>query len=383
MIGNPEIRASRRQQPNMAIHSSIRSVHGISRRALGLSLAALTLVGASSAFVAPQAGLPQESAPKDTFALRADFVHIGDGTSLEGGYVTIENGKITGVAAQAADGVRVVDVGGHLSPGLIAVRDATGAGSEATESARKLTPTADVARAFDPTHPDWVKVLDEGITTVVLTPGSSRIAGGTAAIVSPATGAVVSRGALVSLGMSSRSLSFSVEPTSYAGLYSHLSDAFENAVEGSPLAAAKAGRVPVLMEAVSRLEVLNAIEFAQGQGLKGAIIGAPRASDTVDEIKGRWAFGRLRAHQSRRPALCGNERSRPRKGGRVVRLHRRCEQRWPGLHADDGGRVHARWRLSQDRAHGDDQERSGSPRRGRHARHDRGRQGGRPRRLER
>lgn len=227
----------------------------------------------------------QEAVAAESFALRAKVVHVGDGTTIEGGVVTIENGKIKSVGTDVPNGVRVVDVDGHLSPGLIALRDTTGAGSENNESTRKVTPTADVARAFDPTHPAWAYLLHEGITTVVLTPSSSSIIGGTAAIVSPASGEVVKRGALMTLGASSRSISTSVEPTSYAGLYSHLRDAFAGAKADSALSKVKAGSMPVLIEAISRHEVVQAVSFAKEMGLKGAILGAPRAVDAIEMLK--------------------------------------------------------------------------------------------------
>lgn len=226
------------------------------------------------------------SAPSvDTFALRAKSVHIGDGTALANGIVVIKDGVIQSVGNAAPDGVEIMDVEGHIAPGFIGLREATGVGSENNESTRKMTPTADVARAFDPEHPSWKHLVAEGFTAVVVTPSSSRIAGGTAAIVSPATGAILKRRAMVSLGMSSRSLSTGVEPTSYAGLYDHLAKAFADAEAKSPLAMAKAGTIPVLIEAVNRAEVMNAARFAKGLGLKGAILGATRAAELVDVIK--------------------------------------------------------------------------------------------------
>ena len=127
--------------------------------------------------------------------------------------------------------------------------------------------------------------MEQGVTAVAITPGSSRIAGGTATLVSPATGEVLVSRAMVCLGMSSSSISSSVEPTSYAGLYGMLEEAFSAAAADSALGMAKAGRMPVLMRARTRAEVLNAAAFAKEKGLKGAIFGAARAGETVDVLK--------------------------------------------------------------------------------------------------
>ena len=163
---------------------------------LPIFLAALTHAGPAPAI-----------APADVFALRASKVHIGDGRTLEGGVLVIDGGTIRSVGEVAPDGLAVVEVKGEIAPGFIAMRDATGAGGENNETTRKFTPTADVSLAFDPKHPAWAHLVSQGVTTVVMTPSSSRIAGGLDAIVSPARGEVVKRRAALHLGMSSRSLS--------------------------------------------------------------------------------------------------------------------------------------------------------------------------------
>lgn len=225
------------------------------------------------------------TAPEDSYALRASHVHVGDGKVVLDGFVVIEDGLVKSVSSNAPRGVRVVDVEGQIAPGFIGLRETIGATSENTESARKSTPTADVSFAFDPGHPAWSGLVAEGVTTVAISAGSSRVVGGQAAIVSPAAGRVLKRNAMVTLGLSRASLGSSTAPTSYAGLYAHLEEQFAAAADGSPLAAAKAGKMPVLMRAGTRNESARAIEFAVTHGLKGALVGAPEASDLVDGIK--------------------------------------------------------------------------------------------------
>lgn len=229
---------------------------------------------------------PAVTPAAEVFALRATKVHIGNGTVVENGVLVIENGVVSAVAAGAPDGIAVTDVEGEIAPGFIAMRDATGAGRENNETTRKFTPTADVSLAFDPEHPAWAHLVSQGITTVVMTPGSSRVAGGLDAIVSPAMGKVVKRKVALHLGMSSRSLSSFTEPTSYAGLFGHLEKHFADAGEGSPFADAKAGSLRVMMEAVSKSEVARAVQFATSHGLTGAIVGAPEAGEQLDLLKG-------------------------------------------------------------------------------------------------
>ncbi len=248
---------------------------------LPLIAAALTLTGDASAAAAPSAALPTG----DTFGLRASKIHVGDGKVIEGGVIVVSDGLIHYVGADAPDGVHVTDVDGEIAPGFIAMRDATGAGSENNETTRKFTPTADVSRAFDPKHPAWAHLVSQGVTTVVMTPSSTRVAGGLDAIVSPASGEVVKRGVALHLGMSSRAISSFTEPTSYAGLYAHLEQHFATTDKKSPFAQAKAGALPVMIEAFSKNEVARAATFAKNHGLTGAIFGAPEAGEQTEVLK--------------------------------------------------------------------------------------------------
>lgn len=251
---------------------------------LSLSLiAAAPLFAPTAALSAPAASTP--AVDGHALALKARHVHVGDGSVLSDAYVVVEGATIKSVGKSAPKGVRVIEVDGHVAPGFIGMRERTGAAGETSESARKSTPTADLAYAFDPEHPGWEALVANGVTTVVLTAGSDRIAGGMAAIVSPARGEVVKRGAAMTIGMSRRSISSSVEPTSYAGLHAHVKAAFE-ADAGGHFSRAKAGKLPVMIEAISRSEVARAAAFAKQHGLAGAIVGAPRADETLDAIKG-------------------------------------------------------------------------------------------------
>ncbi len=244
------------------------------------------LASMAPALAAPAAAASvQPQVPGTPTVLRATQVHVGDGTVIPNGVVVVVDGVIQSVGKEAPDGVEVVTLEGHLAPGFVAMRDATGTGSESNETTRKLAPTLDLARAFDPHHPGWASLLEEGITTVLLTPDSSRIAGGVAAAVSPASGTVVKRDVALCLGMSDRSLENGIEPTSYAGLYASLDTAFAAAKGQHPMARAKAGSLPVMIEAISRVEVQRAAAFAKTHGLKGALLGAPEASEVIGAIQ--------------------------------------------------------------------------------------------------
>jgi hypothetical protein len=182
--------------------------------------------------------------------------------------------------------------------------------------------------AFDPTHSDFDKALAVGITTVVLPPTGSNVAGGLTAVVKT-EGTVLSASAHLALSFSEKALSVRLgrrsfifgavgaggpeetssssqgtrTPTSYAGLEIELDRRFE--ASKGPFQLAKQGRLLCYFEAWERHEVLRVLAFAQRHGLKGSVRGAPLASDPalVSAFKasglgcvlGPFAIGQTRA----------------------------------------------------------------------------------------
>jgi len=247
-------------------------------------------------------GLCGSSSAQDSFQIRAQAIVRADGSRLENGVLLVENGKVAGLGTRLADGVPTIEHDGVLTPGLVVCQTMSGMGGEANDQTRSLLPEARLVHAYDPTHSDFEKALAAGITTMVLPPDGRNVAGGLTAVVKT-EGTVVSPGAHVALSFSEKALAVNTgfffsffgavedgdiedtsssasgtrTPTSYAGIVAELDEHFSRA-EGV-FARAKAGQVPVYLEAWERHEVLRALAFAKRHGLRGALRGAPRASD--------------------------------------------------------------------------------------------------------
>ncbi|MCP3919939.1 MAG: amidohydrolase family protein [bacterium] len=217
--------------------------------------------------------------------LSASHVHVGDGTILENGVVVVEGGKITAVggADLVPDGHAVQKHEGHLSAGMVSLRDAAGVGAEGLDRTRNVMPDADLAWAFDPKHPDWKRLTREGVTSVVIVPRSGSLIGGLTAVVKPATENIVKRRSHLHVSLSSSGLSTLRYPTSYPSAIAELDSLFGEG--GGAIGAAKKGELPVLIEARGKAEVQRAVAFAKRHGLKGSLLGPSLAGELAESIK--------------------------------------------------------------------------------------------------
>lgn len=233
---------------------------------------------------------PIAAAGDGTFAVRAERVHVGDGTVIENGTVVVRDGRIADVGEDVAvpEGAVLIEHEGDLSPGLVALRDYSGGAGENLDSTRVVFENAEVAHAFDPDHADMKRLLAEGVTTVVLAPASGSLVGGLCAVVKPGA-RVLERGAMLHVDLGSSALVFNRHPTSYAGALAELERRFAAIKDpGDPegaFARAARGELPVLLEAGGRAETQRAIDFAVRHGLKGVLVGAPRAGELAAQVK--------------------------------------------------------------------------------------------------
>jgi len=220
----------------------------------------------------------------ETFAVRAADIHLGDGRRLEDGVLLVQAGKIRalGRGVELPEDLAVIEHDGVLAAGMVSCRSYSGSWGEVHDSTRSFLPELDVTHAFDPDHRDFEAALAEGITTVVLAPTGSNVAGGLTAVVKCAGGVVVRPRAHLALSLGANAIRPDREPTSYPGALQRLADHLA-AGEGA-FGRVAAGELPVLLEVGARHEVERALDFAQVHGLKGALRGAWRAGELADRV---------------------------------------------------------------------------------------------------
>lgn len=107
---------------------------------------------------------------------------------LEGYDILIENGKITDIDRDLPTGqAEVIDASGKaVLPGLVDAHSHIGGfgvgkgDSDLNEMTNPVTPELEAIYGVDPSSPDFKRVLEYGITTSVITPGSANVVCGTA-----------------------------------------------------------------------------------------------------------------------------------------------------------------------------------------------------------
>lgn len=235
------------------------------------------------------AALPaqQHGASNEAYAIAAKHILVDGKTDVADGVLVVERGKVREVLdakqKSKADGLPLVEHDGWISAGMVAARSHLGTRGETSEPKRALTPQARMLDAVDLHHPDFDAALHAGITTVVISPDDSNVAGGKSGLVKTHGGRVLDTEANLVLSLSGSALQFNREPTSYAGAVAMLDAQFEKPT--GAFADAAAGKLPVLFEVGSRDEIQRVLGFATRRKLRGALSHAPLAGELAAEVK--------------------------------------------------------------------------------------------------
>ena len=221
----------------------------------------------------------------DTLAIQARKVHMGDGRTLDRGVLIVEQGRIRAVSGgtELPSSVRVVQHDGVITPGFVAAHDQSSLGAEASDRTRPMLPELRVADAFDPKAKDLALAARWGVTTVLLAPGVDNLVGGQTAAVKTHGGRVLAREAHLAISLSSAALRTDTPPTSPMGAVALLESQF--AANAPVFAEVRAGRLPVMIYAPARHELLRSVEFATRNKLRGAVAGASLAGEVLEPLK--------------------------------------------------------------------------------------------------
>jgi hypothetical protein len=247
----------------------------------------LTLIGAAALPLLaplPVAGPAPRPQTSSSFAVRARTLLLGDGTTLEDGVLWVEAGKIRAVGrgVEPPPGTPVIEHAGVLTAGMVGAHSYSGGGAELTDSTRAFLPEGRAEYAFDPRHSDFRRAVRAGITSLVLAPRETNVAGGLTAVVKCAGGRVLEPAAHLHLSLHTTSLWGWREPTSWPGVLKMLDEHL--AAGKGAFGEVAAGRLPVVIEAWDRHEVARALAFATKYGLRGALRGGWRAGELADRV---------------------------------------------------------------------------------------------------
>jgi imidazolonepropionase-like amidohydrolase len=228
---------------------------------------------------------PSAGQEAQLLAVRAARLHLGDGRVVENGVLLVESGRIRAVGAgvEVPSGASVIDHQGDVTAGLIACHTYSGIAAEASDPTRYVMADAHVVDAFDSNMSDYAKALRAGITAVVLAPRGDNLVGGFTGVVKTAGGRVLSREAHLALSLSAEAQAYNRFPTSATGALSELEERFSD--PAGAFVPAAAGRLPVMIHAISRHEIQRSLDFATRFKLKGALHSAPLAGELAEAVK--------------------------------------------------------------------------------------------------
>lgn len=126
--------------------------------------------------------------------VKAKVLHLGDGRVLKDAVVVVADGKIAFVGAAlpagttAKETVEVADA--HVTPGFVEGSTHAGLprGASENEEGSETTPNFRVSRAVDASSEAFDRLLDVGVTTMVVVPGNRNSFGGVGAAMKPREG---------------------------------------------------------------------------------------------------------------------------------------------------------------------------------------------------
>jgi imidazolonepropionase-like amidohydrolase len=247
---------------------------------------------------------------EDALVVRAKTLYVGDGRVLHDAVVVILGGKIAFVGAALPSGTKVreelnVDQA-VVTPGFVEGSSYAGLarGALENEEGRETTPGLRVASALNPASDDFDRLLDQGVTTIVVCPGTRNVFGGLSIAVKPrggstaemtlkedvATLAVANRDPTVRNSPPGRGFFragapglFNRRPNTRMGVVFELRRALQEGAgrasggpwspmydetDGPALARAVRGDVPVAFLASNETDALAAIRIAEEFGVK-------------------------------------------------------------------------------------------------------------------
>ena len=228
--------------------------------------------------------VPQQDSPSASFAVSATEVLLGDGTTLEEGVVWVEAGLIRAVGrgVELPPGTTLIEYEGVLTAGMVAAHSYSGSEGELTDSTRAFLPEMHAKYAYNANHSDFQKAVAAGVTTILLAPERTNVAGGLTAVVKSFGDRVLAVDKHLQLALHTTALWGWRDPTSWSGAIAELNQRF--AAGTGAFGEAASGRLPVIIEAWSRHEVARALDFATGHQLKGALRGGSRAGELADRV---------------------------------------------------------------------------------------------------
>ena len=264
--------------------------------------------------------------------ISAKHVYTVDGEVLSPGQVLVQDGKIAFVGARIDPSGPVQELQvDTLIPGLINAASSAGLSGGDAEVSREITPDFDTASAIDFESRDFAELVDGGVTTAQVLPGTDSVFCGFSAIVKTAGSKIIEPENKLTIAICSdptsrnrsRSRPDSIyvrQPTNRMGVVwivrntlHHVSQGNRTLALGSDdstiLTRALEGKLAVACVSRTDFDIRAALQLSEEYGFEPTIYGGDEVYRMVDEFKESGVslvFTALTANGAGR-ALRGNE----------------------------------------------------------------------------
>jgi len=122
-------------------------------------------------------------------AVKAGKILTMSGDPVTDGVILIEDGKIAeiGTGIEIPANATVIDAGkGVVMPGLVDAGAAAPIRGDLNEQSSEITPTLRISNALDPQSKTLKRIVQTGVTTLLVSPGRQNVIGGLGVVVKPA-----------------------------------------------------------------------------------------------------------------------------------------------------------------------------------------------------
>jgi imidazolonepropionase-like amidohydrolase len=225
-------------------------------------------------------------------------------TAIEPGEFLVRDGKVAFVGSEIpaearARAKKATFADATIVPGFVLAHTTLALERELAERAVALTPDMLAKDAFDPADEKLADLPRHGVTSAVLSPSSSNVAGGIAAIVEPGShhggkqqnGTIRANEAYAKFALIPASRNPERQPTSLMGAVDMLRNAFQDARTGAlageaaaALNAVARGERKAVFHADTRAEILAVLSVCKPLGIEPVIAGAADASECTNEL---------------------------------------------------------------------------------------------------
>lgn len=132
-----------------------------------------------AALTAPQASAFREEPQRKAWTIFADKVYTSTGRVIDKGMVQVNNGKIAAVTTSVDDAGAATELRVYaVTAGLVDASARIGLASGAVEQSREVAPELHVASAVDVFSVEFTRVLEGGVTSVLVNPPDYDVIGG-------------------------------------------------------------------------------------------------------------------------------------------------------------------------------------------------------------